>query len=39
MHFEKKWLMTRVQTRLIVVQYVKQRQAIGKVDNIIIYHH
>jgi hypothetical protein len=39
MHFEKKWLTTGVQTRLVAVQYVKQRRAVGKVNNLIIYHH
>jgi len=39
MHSEKKWLTAGVQTRLIAVQYVKQRRATGKVDNTIIYHH
>jgi hypothetical protein len=31
--------MAVVQTKLIDVQYIKQRQAVGKVDNTIIYHH
>jgi hypothetical protein len=34
MHSEKKWLTIGVQTRLIAVQYVKQRRAVGKVDNL-----
>jgi hypothetical protein len=36
---KKKWLTVEVQTRLIVVQYIKQRQVASKVDNTIIYHH